>query len=328
MSQQIAPNAEQFAQAAKIIAAMRAEVGKAVVGQDQVVEQVLCALLAGGHVLVEGVPGLGKTLLVRALAQTITGKFGRIQFTPDLMPADVTGHTLYDPKNQAFTTRRGPVFCNLLLADEINRAPAKTQAALLEVMQEGQVTIEGEALALEPPFMVLATQNPIEQEGTYALPEAQLDRFLLKVKIDYPSDKEEAALVRKVTEGKVGDRLDVTQVAALIKPATVVSLQAVVASIRVDEQVLDYALRLARATRRWAGVSAGAGPRGGISIVRAARAAAALAGRDFVTPDDVKRVAVPALRHRVLPSPELELEGRDADAVLKDILEKTQAPRQ
>ena len=328
MSQQIAPNAEQFAQAAKIIAAMRAEVGKAVVGQDEVVEQVLCALLAGGHVLVEGVPGLGKTLLVRALAQTITGKFGRIQFTPDLMPADVTGHTLYDPKNQVFTTRRGPVFVNLLLADEINRAPAKTQAALLEVMQEGQVTIEGEALALEPPFMVLATQNPIEQEGTYALPEAQLDRFLLKVKIDYPSDKEEAALVRKVTEGKVGDRLDVSQVAALIKPATVVSLQAVVASIRVDDQVLDYALRLARATRSWAGVSAGAGPRGGISMVRAARAAAALAGRDFVTPDDVKRVAVPALRHRVLPSPELELEGRDADAVLKDILEKTQAPRQ
>jgi MoxR-like ATPase len=220
------------------------------------------------------------------------------------------------------------VFCNLLLADEINRAPAKTQAALLEVMQEGQVTIEGEALPLEPPFMVLATQNPIEQEGTYALPEAQLDRFLLKVKIDYPSDREEAALVRKVTDGKVGDRLDVAQVTPLVKPATVVQLQTVVASIRVDDQVLDYALRLARATRQWAGVAAGAGPRGGIALVRVARAAAALAGRDFVIPDDVKRMALPALRHRVLPAPELELEGRDADAVLKDILEKTQAPRQ
>jgi MoxR-like ATPase len=318
---------EQFAQAAKLAGAMRDEIGKALVGQREVVDAVLVALLAGGHVLIEGVPGLGKTLLVRALARTFTGSFGRVQFTPDLMPADVTGHTLYDPKNQVFTARRGPVFVNLLLADEINRAPAKTQAALLEVMQEGQVTIEGAAHTLEPPFMVLATQNPIEQEGTYALPEAQLDRFLLKVRIDYPSPAEEAAMVRQVTTGKIGDRLDVDSVAELVKPATVVALQRIAASLRMDDAVLDYAVRLVRATRNWAGVVAGAGPRGGISLMRAARGAALLEGRDYVTPDDVKKMALPALRHRIRPAPELELEGRDNDAILKGLMEKIEAPR-
>ena len=327
MSSQPGPTAEQFQRAADIAVAMRAEVAKALIGQRPAVDAVLCALLAGGLVLVEGVAGLGKTLLVRALARTMGGSFGRVQFTPDLMPADITGHTLYDPKNQAFTARRGPVFVNLLLADEINRAPAKTQAALLEVMQEAQVTIEGQAHALEPPFMVLATQNPIEQEGTYPLPEAQLDRFLLKVKIDYPSQADEVALVRHVTDGKVGDKLDVDAVQPLLRPQTVVTLQTIAAALRTDEAVIDYAIRLVRATRNWAGVAAGAGPRGGISLLRAARALALLEGRDFVTPDDVKRMALPALRHRIRPSPELELEGRDADAIIAGILEKIEAPR-
>ena len=320
--------AHDIAQVAQAAAAMRAEIAKAVVGQAQVVDQVLAGLIAGGHVLIEGVPGLGKTLLVQALARTFSGTYRRIQFTPDLMPADVCGHTLYDQATRQFTTRRGPVFTHLLLADEINRAPAKTQAALLEVMQELQVTIEGAALPLEPPFMVLATQNPIEHEGTYALPEAQLDRFLLKVRIDYPDHAEETQLVRQVTAGKVGDRLNVDAVTPVITPEGVLALQRAAAQLRLDDAVQDYAVRIVRATRTWSGVAAGAGPRGGIALVRAARAAALLAGRDFVTPDDVKGMALPALRHRVTPSPELEIEGHGADSILHALLEKTSAPRQ
>jgi MoxR-like ATPase len=278
-------------------------------------------------VLVEGVPGLGKTLLVRALAKTFDGRFGRIQFTPDLMPADVTGHTLYDQATREFTTRKGPVFANLVLADEINRAPAKTQAALLEVMQEGQVTIEGTPHPLPPPFMVLATQNPIEQEGTYALPEAQLDRFLLKIRIDFPSQQDEHAMVRQVTANQVGDKLNVEAVATIVKPQAVLSLQRFVASLTVDERVSDYAVRITRATRTWPGVTAGASPRGGIALVRAARAHALIAGRDFITPDDVKAVALPALRHRMTLAPELEIEGQSTDVVLKALLNKVEAPR-
>ena len=317
----------QLKQAHDISDAMRTQVGRAVVGQKEAVDQVLVALFAGGHVLIEGVPGLGKTLLVRALAKTFGGSYARIQFTPDLMPADVTGHTLYDQRAGAFTTRRGPVFTQLLLADEINRAPAKTQAALLEVMQEGQVTIEGMSHVLAPPFMVLATQNPIEQEGTYALPEAQLDRFLLKVRIDYPPLEEELAMLKRITSSQVGEKLNVEQVGSLVQPEHVVGLQALAAAVAMDDAVHDYVVRIVRATRTWNGVASGAGPRGGIALVRAARAYALMQGRGFATPDDVKQMALPALRHRVTPAPDLEIEGHSSDTLVKALLEKVQAPR-
>ena len=318
---------EKLQQATRVLSALRTEIGKAVVGQQAIVDQTLIALVAGGHVLIEGVPGLGKTLLVKALAKTFDGSFSRIQFTPDLMPSDVTGHTLFDPKSGEFTTRKGPVFAHLLLADEINRAPAKTQAALLEVMQEAQVTIEATAHLLPMPFMVLATQNPIEQEGTYPLPEAQLDRFLLKVRIEYPQLAEETALVKSVTASTVGDKLNVDAVATIVKPETIIALQRIAANLTVDDKVLDYAVRLTRATRDFVGFSSGAGPRGGIAIVRAARGHALMQGRGFVTPDDVKTVALPVLRHRISPSPEMEIEGRDIDELLAELFETVEAPR-
>lgn len=319
---------DNLLKASQIVQRMRDEIGKAIIGQKNVIEEILIALLAGGHVLIEGVPGLGKTLLVRALAQTFGGDFARIQFTPDLMPADVTGHVIYDMKAETFNVRKGPIFTNLLLADEINRAPAKTQAALLEVMQEYQATIEGESLPVPPPFMTLATQNPLEQEGTYPLPEAQLDRFLLKILIDYPNEEEEQKLVDTVTNGQVGDNLDVSQLQTLVKPETIITLQKLAANVRVDQAVNDYAVRIVRNTRDWQGISIGAGPRGGIALIRAGRAAAVLAGRDFVTPDDIKKVALPALRHRIALSPELELEGHSSDEILTAVINRVEAPRQ
>ena len=313
--------------AVEVASRIRGEIAKAVVAQHEVIDQVLISLLASGHVLLEGVPGLGKTLIVLALARAFGGRFGRIQFTPALMPADVTGHTLYDADSGNFRVRRGPVFTHLLLADEINRAPAKTQAALLEVMQEQQVSIGGQAFALEPPFMTVATQNPIEQEGTYPLPEAQLDRFLLKVEIRYPEAEEEVELVERVTTGAKGDKLDVSQVQPVASPEAIVQAQKAVATLTVDKRVTEYAVAITRATREWNALRVGPGPRGAIALIRAARARAVIEGRDFVLPDDVKQVAPACLRHRVALSPELEIEGYRPDQILEEVLASVEAPR-
>ena len=327
MSETVTTDPAAVEEAAGQLAAIETSVGRALLGQRQVVREVVVALVAAGHVLVEGLPGLGKTLLVRALAQAVGGRFGRIQFTPDLMPSDITGHAMFDIKAERFHIRRGPVFCNLLLGDEINRAPAKTQAALLEAMQEQQVTIEGHALPLEPPFLVLATQNPIEQEGTYPLPQAQLDRFLLKVYIDYPSLAEEVAVVRQVTAGSIGDALDTSRVETVLTPADLIRIQQVAAGLTLDEAILDYAVRIVRATRDWNGLESSAGPRASVALVRAARGHALASGNAFVTPDDVKAMAPAVLRHRIKLGADMEIEGYRPDEVLADLLADVPAPR-
>lgn len=307
--------------------AVRGEVAKVVVGQDQVVDGLLAGLIAGGHILLEGVPGTAKTLVARAMARAIDVSFRRIQFSPDLMPADVVGTNVFDLESQDFRLRRGPVFANIVLADEINRTPPKTQAALLEAMQEAQVTIDGVSHQLPEPFLVVATQNPVEYEGTYPLPEAQLDRFLMKVVVTYPSAEEE----QRILSGHVGGMrmadLDALGVRPVAGPGEVLAARGELDAVVVDEGVVAYVSAIVRATREDPAVSLGASPRAGVSLLVASKARALLQGRAYVTPDDVKEMATAVLRHRLILHPEAEIEGSDADAVITDVLAAVPVPR-
>ncbi|WP_317929430.1 MoxR family ATPase [Halioxenophilus sp. WMMB6] len=314
-------------QAGALLAKIRAQLNSKLLGQPEVVDQVLVALLSNGHVLIEGIPGLGKTLLVRALAECFAGEFKRIQFTPDLMPADITGHVMYDMENSRFRLRTGPIFTNLLLADEINRAPAKTQAALLEVMQERQVTLEGTSKVMPKPFMVLATQNPIDQEGTYPLPEAELDRFFMKIFIDYPSLEDELHITSVITSGHTDDQHAFGASEAIISAEDIQAMQAVAANIEVDQQVLEYGVRLVRASRESAAIQRGAGPRASLALLRGARARALMRGMNYVTPDDIKSMALPVMRHRIQLAAEMEIEGLTSDQVLMQVISSVDAPR-
>jgi len=321
---QVSPAAD-----AALVRDVMAQVGKRIVGQEYMVERLLISLLTGGHVLLEGVPGLAKTLTVRTLAETISTSFQRIQFTPDLLPADVVGTMIYDQSNGQFSVKKGPIFANIILADEINRAPAKVQAALLEAMQEKQVTIGGTTFKLEEPFLVLATQNPIEQEGTYPLPEAQVDRFMLKLRVGYPTRDEEKEIMRRMAGG---DRIQIQHAAT---PEAIMEARGRIADLYVDERIVDYIVDIVHATRKpkEAGladlaplIEFGASPRATIALAQASRAHAFLRGRTFVTPDDVKAIAPDVLRHRVITTYEAEAEEVTSDTIVQRVLGAIESP--
>lgn len=302
------------------------ELAKVFVGQDELVTGTLVALFSSGHVLIESVPGLGKTLFVRALGKILGCDFGRIQFTADLMPSDITGAPIFNMKTQEFTFRPGPVFTQLLLADEINRAPAKTHAALLEIMQEYRVTIDGHSHEIDRPFLVMATQNPIESEGTYNLPEAQLDRFMFKLRVNYPSREEEARILSMHSQQVDLDE-QLSDLQTIASPADIMKITRQSNQIRIDEKLLNYINEVVRTTRQWPQFYMGASPRAGLALMQAARTYAAFVGRDYAVPDDVAEIVLPALRHRVILTAEAEVEGREVDDVLKEMLRNVEVPR-
>ena len=293
----------------------------------ELVEGVLVALFSEGSVLIEGVPGLGKTLLVNTLSKVVSCSFGRVQFTPDLMPSDLTGHSVYNMQEQQFRFTPGPVFTNLLLADEINRSPPKTQAALLEVMEEKQVTVDGVSRRLDRPFLVLATQNPLEHEGTYPLPEAQVDRFMFKLLIGYPPPADEKEILGHYAAGRNPHRMQGFDLKAVLNASDVLAIQEAAAKVIVEDKVLGYIVEIIDRTRNWHSVSVGASPRGGVNLLVAARTLAACRGRDFVTPDDIKELAPWVLRHRILLRPDIEIEGTTIDEVIREILDSVEVPR-
>jgi len=309
------------------VAHIRTELGKVIVGQHDAIEQILIALLAEGHALLEGVPGIAKTLTVKTLSRIINADFSRIQFTPDLMPSDITGTNVFNIANSTFNLRRGPVFTDLLLADEINRTPPKTQAALLEAMEERQVTIDGEAYALSPIFTVLATENPIEYEGTYPLPEAQLDRFQLKILLAYPDEEHEREVLARWDSGFNSRRLDQVDIQPLNDADAILRCRAEVARARMEPGVQHYAVDLVRRTRAHPFIHYGASPRASVALLLCSKALAAIRGREFVTPDDVRDVALPVLRHRLTLRAEAELDGITPDAVITEILRSAEVPR-
>ncbi len=309
-----------------VIDAIRAEVGNVIIGQHQTIDLLLTALLADGHVLIEGVPGVAKTLTAKLLAKTMSVDFSRIQFTPDLMPSDVLGTSVFMPKTGDFTFRQGPIFSNLVLIDEINRAPAKTQAALFEVMEERQVTNDGITYHLEQPFMVLATQNPIEQEGTYRLPEAQLDRFLFKIVVGYPDASDEVAILRGHHQRRnLTDALNAVN--AVLSADQLTSLRAQVHQVRIEDKLFEYIAQIVQATRTDRSLYLGASPRASVALLNSAKAFATLQGRDFITPEDVQELTAPVLRHRVLLTPEREMEGGTPDEVIAQLVKKIEVPR-
>jgi MoxR-like ATPase len=304
---------------------IRAEISKVIVGQQKMIDQLLVALLANGHVLIEGVPGVAKTITAKLLAKTISIGFSRIQFTPDLMPSDILGTSIFDMKKSEFEFKKGPIFSNLILIDEINRAPAKTQAALFEVMEERQITIDGTKYGMQTPFLVLATQNPIEQEGTYRLPEAQLDRFLFKINVKYPQLAEEILLLQK--EHTLQNKNKLEDIQAVVSGQNIVAFQNLVKQIVVDTNLLEYIAKIVSNTRENAFLYLGASPRASIAILNASKGYAALNGRDFVTPEDIKEAAVPVLQHRVIVTPEREMEGMKSEDIIKQIVDSVEIPR-
>ena len=307
------------------IAAMKAELNTVIVGQEKMIDQLLVAFLSNGHILLEGVPGVAKTITAKLLAQTMDIGFSRIQFTPDLMPSDILGTSVFDLKTSEFEFKKGPIFSNLILIDEINRAPAKTQAALFEVMEERQITIDGKTYILDKPFLVIATQNPIEQEGTYRLPEAQLDRFLFKIVIDYPKLNEEVLILQR--EHSLQNNNKLQNIKKIITAQIIETYQTLVKQIVVEQNLLEYIAKIVINTRENAFLYLGASPRASIAILNAAKGFAALRGRDFVTPEDIKEAAVPVLQHRVMVTPEREMEGLTSVEIIKQIIETVEIPR-